>query len=195
MRKEIFASLAVVGVVATVAVFAVSQYQPEMMQLNSMDTQFVDYLAKYGKSYLTKEEYAYRKELFEQSMGKISESNSKNDVTYRLAINKFADLSEYELSRYMGELPLYTDTIKVKDTPSAVSAPVDWSSKLNAVKDQGSCGSCWSFSTIAGTEGRYSVKYGKKVVLSEQQLVDCSSAYGNAGCNGGLAKSGYQYGT
>jgi hypothetical protein len=61
MRKEIFASLAVVGVVATVAVLAVSHYQPPFMQLNAVDSEFVAYLAKFGKSYHTKEEYEYRR--------------------------------------------------------------------------------------------------------------------------------------
>lgn len=50
---------------------------------------------------------------------------------------------------------------------------------MNPVADQGKCGSCWAFTAIAVIEGRYAIKYGKKVSLSQQQLIDCAIL-----CNG-----------
>jgi hypothetical protein len=44
-------------------------------------------MAKYGKSYGTKEEYQYRRDLFEKSLTTIANSNSRNDVSYTLALN------------------------------------------------------------------------------------------------------------
>lgn len=63
---------------------------------------------------------------------------------------------------------------------------IDWTTKggVSRVKNQGSCGSCWAFAAVASCES-WALLSKKTVDLSEQQLVDCSSSYGNHGCNGG----------
>jgi len=70
---------------------------------------------------------------------------------------------------------------------------VDWVAKggVTPVKDQGGCGSCWAFSTMAAVEAAHKIHSGKTVDLAEQQLVDCNT--GNNECSGGDATSALRW--
>ncbi|KAJ7567806.1 hypothetical protein O6H91_01G008200 [Diphasiastrum complanatum] len=64
---------------------------------------------------------------------------------------------------------------------------------VSPVKDQGNCGSCWTFSTTGALEAAHAQATGKMVILSEQQLVNCAQAFNNYGCNGGLPSQAFEY--
>ena len=77
-----------------------------------------------------------------------------------------------------------------------VSKSVDWRTKniVTHVKNQGSCGSCWTYSTNGALEGLYALNKSQLLSFSEQQLLDCATqSYGNYGCNGGFMTGTFQY--
>jgi len=57
---------------------------------------------KYGKSYGTREEYEFRYKLFLESLAHTKINNARNDVTYKLALNKFSDWTKEEYRRLLG---------------------------------------------------------------------------------------------
>lgn len=86
-----------------------------------------------------------------------------------------------------------SNIMELMDSPIRSDAPdsKDWRNAdpavLTAVKNQGSCGSCWAFSAIETLESYEKIKGNDLVVLSEQQLVDCEhlGSPKDAGCKGG----------
>merc|ERR1712087_562492 len=123
-------------------------------------------------------------------------NHNRGRPSYSLAMNQFGDLTQDEfadtyLSKFETDRP---KDIHVFDTTN-LPATVDWTTKgaVTAVKNQGQCGSCWSFSTTGSVEGLHFLQGNPLVSLSEQQLVDCSGSFGNMGCNGGLMDDAFKY--
>lgn len=66
-----------------------------------------------------------------------------------------------------------------------LSQAVDWRTAggVNAVKNQGHCGSCWAFSATCAVEFAHWKATSTLLSLSEQQVVSCSIE--DYGCKGG----------
>jgi len=162
---------------------------------------FIQWMVKVDKSYAP-EEFFYKYDVFKTNYDFVEAHNSANN-TWEVELNKFADLTSAEFKTiYNGYKPELrrgarqeVKTLADLRIGAYPSGSLDWTSKgaVTGIKDQGQCGSCWAFSATGSTEGAVYLKHGHLTSLSEQQLVDCSTSYGNAGCNGGLMDSAFKY--
>lgn len=146
---------------------------------------------QFGRTYNSGIEEIQRKAIFEANLALIEEFNGQG-FKFSVGVNQFADLTTEEWnSMYKGAIPPPAkDGLpylgRVQETESLADS-MDWTTlgAVTPVKDQGQCGSCWSFSATGAMEGSYQVASSHLVSLAEQQLVDCDTATGNEGCNGG----------
>jgi len=70
---------------------------------------------------------------------------------------------------------------------------VDWVAKggVTSVKNQGTCGSCWTFSTVGALEGAMFVAGRPLVELSMQKILACDT--GGDGCGGGQMDQAFDW--
>jgi len=167
--------------------------------LNETFSTFLRFNQYHNKNYDNDEHFRHRYSIFEENFNKINTHNSENH-NWKMELNQFADLtaSEFKSKTKCYDNPIsniYTPHLKFRTDIFDIPSEFDWVKKgaVTPVKDQAQCGSCWSFSTTGSVEGAYFLSSGKLVSLSEQQLVDCSSSFGNQGCNGGLYTSSFEY--
>lgn len=138
-----------------------------------------------------------RFDYFVESLELIKSSKNK-DLPYKLSLNEFADMSweEFQHQKLGADQNCSATTKGNHKLTDALLPPVkDWRDEgiVSPVKDQGSCGSCWTFSTTGALEAAYKQAFGKDISLSEQQLVDCAGAFNNFGCHGGLPSQAFEY--
>ena len=157
---------------------------------------FTKWAALHNRSYAPTER-DYRNSVYINNVRAIRHHNAGNH-SWTMAVNKFADLTAEEFQAgYVtgGYTPRLHRAHATALYPTALPASVNWTAQgaVTPVKNQEQCGSCWAFSSTGSMEGAWFLKNGSLVSLSEQQLVDCSTADGNQGCNGGLMDYAFEY--
>jgi len=152
-------------------------------------------------------EHGNRFGIFKENLAAIKKHNAdylSDKVTWYMKLTPFSDLTSSEFKEFItnqGCVPFFNRTKKTNTTmkePKASCQSVDWVARgaVTPVKNQGQCGSCWAFSTTGAIEGATKIcgqTYPTVSSLSEQELVDCASSYGNNGCNGGLMDNAFRY--
>jgi len=170
---------------------------------------FDEYLKQHNKHY-EGEEYQHREAVFRANIKDLAKQRAaaiKRGEQPWMGVNEFTDMTRAEFldSGRVMKTKIGADArsclahgvtadyskLNLEATPDSW----DWRTKgvVNPVQNQGQCGSCWTFSTIAVIESAYAIKTGKLQKLSEQEIVDCSHGcvledgqqVCNQGCNGG----------
>ena len=183
---------------------------------------WAEFKKTHNKVYNSLAEESKRFNQFKKNLDFIANHNAKHargEESYHVAINKFADLSASEFEQIhladmesVGVRQNYQCPVKFQPASKSYPGSVDWTTTANpqnrvavtAVKDQGSCGSCWSFATTGTFEGQQCLA-GKQDCrswsgASEQNLIECSvksdtdlGPYYDMGCNGGWIDNGLYY--
>jgi len=163
------------------------------------EEKFFDWLQEFKVEVKNGEHFTHMLQNFADNHDTIEKTNALK-LSYTLGHNKFSHMSYEEWLAYtklgLGK-PAHgpSDTIHAAPSdPSSLSASVDWSSQgaVTGVKDQGNCGSCWSFSATGALEGAYAIKYSNLQSFSEQELVSCNTVTDH-GCNGGLMDNAFAW--
>jgi hypothetical protein len=183
---------------AVLAVLCLAVVATAITPLKESEYQFLftRFVSEHNKAYSTSE-FFQRFNIFKNNVDYIRAENAKN-MSYTLGMNQFGDLTAHEFKTqivggcFKGSAAYSTPTAPNGRAPT----PVDWvaQGKVQKVKNQAQCGSCWAFAAIGALESAWAISKGGAVPdLSEQQLVDCAGSEGNQGCNGGLMNQAYDY--
>ncbi|XP_034429336.1 pro-cathepsin H isoform X2 [Hippoglossus hippoglossus] len=158
---------------------------------------FKEWMFQHSRVYDT-EEFYQRLQIFTENKRIIDRHNAGNH-SFTMGLNQFSDMTFEEFRKFF-LLTQPQNCSATKGSHVRRSGPdpefVDWRVKGNfvtPVKNQGQCGSCWSFSTTGCLESVNAIATGKLIPLSEQQLIDCAQDFHNYGCLGGLPSQAFEY--
>ena len=179
--------------------FAVSNAQT-LLNENEIWSRFTNFQEKFAKKYENVQELETRFSVFRENFRNIITHNADRNQSFTMGVNQFTDLTPEEFKAQMirglkapvGSYGCGTFSNSASGTP----ASIDWRTKgaVTTVKDQGQCGSCWTFSSTGAMEGAWAIAKGQLIDLAEQELVDCAGLkYGSMGCNGGQMEGAFKF--
>ena len=179
--------------------FAVSNAQT-LLNENEIWSRFTNFQEKFAKKYENVQELETRFSVFRENFRNIITHNADRNQSFTMGVNQFTDLTPEEFKAQMirglkasvGSFGCGTFSNSASGAPTSI----DWRTKgaVTTVKDQGQCGSCWTFSSTGAMEGAWAIAKGQLIDLAEQELVDCAGLkYGSMGCNGGQMEGAFKF--
>lgn len=154
---------------------------PQSISEKALERRWAGLKAAFNRSY-TAHDDSLKFNIFKSNMRRAAELRRRNPLAH-FGENKFADLSRQEFKiRHSLNFSAWPRGNKTRTTQASSNSPkldfsssIDWRQKsaVTAVKDQGQCGSCWSFSTTGSIEGQAAVHGHGLTSLSEQLFVSC----------------------
>ena len=167
------------------------------------DELYENWLTEHGKPRpLDSSVYTARAAAVRENGAKVAELNARaGDFGHgvEFALNHLGDLTADEFASSVlmpkRDSPSHAAARYASKVPSAPAAPdaFDWrtAGAVTPVKDQGTVGSCWAFSTVGNIEGQKFLATNTSAQLSEEHLVDCDDK--DCGVFGGWPYNAYQY--
>jgi C1A family cysteine protease len=156
-----------------------------------MESSFLYYITKFNKSYNSMEEYGLRLAEFAKKDAFIK-AHDAQETGFAVAHNQFSDWTDAEYKAILTYTPQGNDAV-AEEIEGTTYYPINWIDIgcVNQVQDQGQCGSCWAFSSVASMEAANCIARNHLEKFSEQQLVDCDTDC--FGCSGGWSYAGFMY--
>ena len=160
------------------------------------EDRFAAWRHTHSQVYLTTDEEAAARRNFAVNDALINKHNSS--LPYTLGHNSYSDQDLASLASRRNGLKVKLGSARRSHTPrshSSLPAAVDWASAgaVSPVKDQGTCGSCWSFAATGAIEASLFVDRGVSTSLSEEQLSDCDKGAPQDGCKGGAIEEAFRW--
>jgi len=185
----------ILPILITVGLLATTYFTLYNTATEDNDLHFANYMTRFNRNYQSESEYNFRKSIFDKNLAKINAHNAKG-LSWTNGVNEFTDWTDEEYKTMLGygkqkdylRSSAKLGTIKSKGIENLESIDHVKGGLVTPVKNQGACGSCWAFSTLAAMEGAYAKEHKTLESFSEAHLVECDGFSG--ACGGGWSING-----
>ncbi|XP_060108302.1 cathepsin W [Heteronotia binoei] len=170
-----------------------NSFLPSVLNLTQVALIFQDFMTQFNKTYGSQEERDHRFQVFVENL-KVSCALQASELgTAQYGVTLFSDLTESEFEKMFGiPHPSHPPTLKKSAKPLKSAKSCDWRKygAITAVKNQGTCKSCWAFAAVSNIEALWNIHCDSPRNLSVQEVVDCTRC--GSGCEGGFPWDAFQ---